>query len=88
MTNSQHQPYLGARLNLVALRGEVTVIAEQLVEQPACTPREMAVCWITSAMEEAAAVLRGSLNLTREERVQLVEDIESAAEALFRIEFD
>jgi len=86
MTNPQHQPYLGARLHLAALRGEVTVIARQLTQEPACTLRELAACWISSTMEEAAAVLRGSLAWSQEERAQLITDLECAAEALFQIE--
>lgn len=79
------QPYLGDRLDLPALRGEVTTIAGVLAAAD-CTPRERAAAWVCGAMEEAAAVLRATLDLPADARAQLVAELETAAEALHQAE--
>lgn len=80
------QAYLGDRLELPALRGEVTTIAGVLAKATDCTPRERATAWVCGALEEAAAVLRATLDLPAEERARLVAELETAAESLHQAE--
>ena len=84
--SSTGQPYLGDRLHLPHLRGEVTTIAGVLADVVDCTPREQAAAWVCGAMEEAAAVLRATLDMPADDRARLIAELETAAETLHQAE--
>ncbi len=81
-------PYLGCRLDLPHLRGEVTSVAVELTDatRDGASHREVATSWICGAMDESALLLWATLDLPRAERAQIVSDILGANQALFDAE--
>ncbi|GAB3670337.1 hypothetical protein [Saccharopolyspora tripterygii] len=86
MTTPEHHPYVGCRLELPSLRGEVTVIATHLRDSGDLTWREQAAAWICATLDETAHVVDALVDSTPEQRARLVEELQAASEALEAIE--
>lgn len=79
--------FVGCRLDLPHLRGEVTAVAGELRESSEeLSLREQATVWTCNAMDEAALLLWATIDMSPEERAQIVSDVLGASERLYDAE--